>query len=366
MIPFTFIFRTSLTATAVSGLGLALTFASHTEPPLEPNRLTSSPAQPLPLQSNLYWEDYDRDRLLDALSIQPDGGVRLLRNNGDFGFDDVTQRVGLSNLAGASKALWGDYDADSLPDLFILSATSSRLLRQGTSGVFLDVTEEAGLKIQGEVLQAQWLDFDANGLRDLQVSTSQTELLYKNIGAGSFQQVEIGAPGDVDGSSNGGSIAAGLCSTTIDDFANPGSCISASTTPTLGMLYPLSSQLFVDPTTGYTGINTTSPEQHLDVRGNLWVRRKLIFADGTAQKTAQLVGPEGPAGADGAEGPEGPVGPEGPIGPEGPAGADGPEGPAGPAGAGGAVGPEGPIGLRVPLVPTARKVLKARLVPRAL
>jgi len=56
------------------------------------------------------------------------------------------------------------------------------------------------------------------------------------------------------------------CADSLADQANPGNCLQASTVPTLGMLYPLSEHLFVDPG-GYVGVGTTLPLAPLHVRG---------------------------------------------------------------------------------------------------
>jgi len=43
----------------------------------------------------------------------------------------------------------------------------------------------------------------------------------------------------------------------VRDASGPG-CIGASSVPTLGKLYPLSNEFYVDPTTGHVGVGTTS------------------------------------------------------------------------------------------------------------
>jgi hypothetical protein len=54
------------------------------------------------------------------------------------------------------------------------------------------------------------------------------------------------------------------CADSLVDQADLQSCVQAATLPTLGMLYPLSQDLFVDPG-GYVGIGTTSPDSKLHV-----------------------------------------------------------------------------------------------------
>ncbi|MFO0985198.1 MAG: hypothetical protein U1E76_26295 [Planctomycetota bacterium] len=69
--------------------------------------------------------------------------------------------------------------------------------------------------------------------------------------------------------------AATYCPPGIEDQATTG-CLSASSIPTLGMLYPLSSDLYVDATTGFVGIGTTSPSYHLEINPG-----KLQLTEGT-------------------------------------------------------------------------------------
>lgn len=99
------------------------------------------------------------------------------------------------------------------------------------------------------------------------------------------------------------------CAPGIRDLANPGGeCIKASTVPALGLLHPLSLDLFVDPI-GNVGIGTTAPASKLTVAGAIHsTSGGFKFPDGTIQATAQLAGPPGPLGP---PGPEGPVGPPG-------------------------------------------------------
>lgn len=72
-------------------------------------------------------------------------------------------------------------------------------------------------------------------------------------------------------------------------------------------------RLVVLPSSGNFGIGTTTPAQKLEVSGSIKMSAgssgAIIFADGTTQSTATLIGPRGPQGATGATGPQGPPGP---------------------------------------------------------
>jgi hypothetical protein len=67
------------------------------------------------------------------------------------------------------------------------------------------------------------------------------------------------------------------CLNSIRDQASPSACIQASTTPTLGRLFPISSNLFV-AVGGNVGIGTTTPSARLHVSGTARVTDTLTLA----------------------------------------------------------------------------------------
>ncbi|MCC7170856.1 MAG: tail fiber domain-containing protein [Planctomycetes bacterium] len=71
----------------------------------------------------------------------------------------------------------------------------------------------------------------------------------------------------------------GLCVDALHDQASPQTCVTASSTPTLGSLYPLGPEFNVDAA-GHVGIGTTSPAHALDLVGDL--RGSGRFAVGNA------------------------------------------------------------------------------------
>ena len=281
--------------------------------------VTLSDSAPSP---TYHFADFDGDGLGDAFLVRPDrpGSARLLRNEGAGGFVDVTEALGLSSARTADFVRWADADLDGRLDLFVgRLAGPSELWVQTAQGTFEPAGLRMGLPEDLAAVSAMWRDVDADGAPDLLVSTFDAELLFRNDGQGLFDAYEIelpalepvtgsgsaalssdlggAAPKDSDGARDTAGpttrplgegrragTAAGatnlaprtgltqamtgtlefddLCSAKIRD-ASGGVCLQASRTPTLGRLFPLSTQLNVDQATDFVGINTTIPRARL-------------------------------------------------------------------------------------------------------
>ena len=361
---------------------LSMTESVRTEP-------TGGPA-------GFWWADFDGDGLQDAYVIGATGSGRLLRNVGDSAFVDVTLVSGLDGVGSARLAVWYDFDQDGSQDLFIGTRTGSYLMRNAGDGTFQDVTTQSGFCADGPTLAAQVLDYDRDGLADLVVRTSTGDHLYHALGFGAYEPIDLGLelpvvgeapvgaarptetasgpplptssglPDDKSRSTRGNvaasrrsamlsrgqvnplpgaplsqqssTISPPLCAFSIVDQSNPDSpaCLLADSTPTLGRLYPLGNEFYIDAVTGNVGIGTIAPGADLDVAGLAKVsgfqmptgaaKNLVLTSDSTG---VAFWGPP-PVGATGATGPEGPTGPAGAQGVPGPQGATGPAGPTGP------------------------------------
>lgn len=120
---------------------------------------------------------------------------RLFRNNGNGGFEDVTQKAGL--LEPRSKALGVallDYNGDSWVDLLVANDTQpNKLYRNRGDGTFTDVAvaagvafSEAGMARAGMGVDAA--DYDGSGRPSLIIGNFSNEMLalYHNEGNGLF------------------------------------------------------------------------------------------------------------------------------------------------------------------------------------
>lgn len=149
------------------------------------------------------WVDYDNDGDYDLFITATSGLARLLENDGQFNFTDITLQAGLSpfnaNNFGVSFA---DYDNDGFLDLYVArySMTGSTLnpehvnalYKNNGDGTFTDVTVNAGV---GDSIQPSfmgvWLDMNNDNYPDLYVINDRSlwgNSLYINNGDGTFTE----------------------------------------------------------------------------------------------------------------------------------------------------------------------------------
>jgi enediyne biosynthesis protein E4 len=125
--------------------------------------------------------DYDNDGWQDiflvngqTLETRETGALpsRLLRNNRDGTFTDVTQKAGLTKTGWGQGVCIGDYDNDGFDDLFVTYWGHNVLYHNNGDGTFSDVTQAAGLYSE----RIRWgsgcafIDYDRDGLLDLFVT----------------------------------------------------------------------------------------------------------------------------------------------------------------------------------------------------
>jgi hypothetical protein len=152
---------------------------------------------------NMVQADYDNDGDLDVFILRgawlraygkhPNS---LLRNNGDTTFTDVTLDVGLGDVHYPTKtAAWADFDNDGDLDLYVGNESTpdcpcpSQLFRNDGHGRFTDVAAQAGLQEHLFAMGAVWGDYNADRYPDLYVSTEGANRLYRNNRDGTFTDV---------------------------------------------------------------------------------------------------------------------------------------------------------------------------------
>lgn len=157
--------------------------------------------------------DYDNDGDPD-IYLCVDGPNVLYRNNGNGTFTDVTVVAGAGDARWTCSAAWADYDRDGWLDLYIGNYIQTlsfpfhtpwpnRLLHNNGNGTFSDVTAVCGVGGFGTTLAVLWTDFDHDGDQDLMAgndfgNTIEPNRLYRNDGPlpgppGSWSFTEVGA-----------------------------------------------------------------------------------------------------------------------------------------------------------------------------
>ena len=167
------------------------------------------------------WGDYDNDGFIDIYVANHEKPLlttvnrarclpdRLLRNNGNRTFTDVSAVAGivsLENMCGRGVN-WGDYDNDGDLDIYVANyrLDPNFLWRNNGDGTFTNVAAETGVEgseqegYYGHSIGAEWGDYDNDGELDLFVSnlahpryigTSNKSMLLENQGAPDFKFID--------------------------------------------------------------------------------------------------------------------------------------------------------------------------------
>ena len=155
--------------------------------------------------------DYNGDGREDLYVSQPAGlPNRLLRNNGDGTFDDVSAAAGVDVLDATSMAIFADFDNDGDQDLLLVMGTQLALMVNDGTGRY-SKKQDAGFRAgASSFTSAAVADFDRDGLLDIYVcaydfwtsgatydaptpyydaTNGPPNFLYRNRGRGVFEDV---------------------------------------------------------------------------------------------------------------------------------------------------------------------------------
>ena len=98
-------------------------------------------------------------------------GNSLLRNLGDFQFEDVTEQAGVRDGGLTLGIAWADYDMDGHQDLYLANDFGrNTLFRNRGDGTFADVSHESGTLDIAYGMSTSFADIDNDGDLDLYVS----------------------------------------------------------------------------------------------------------------------------------------------------------------------------------------------------
>lgn len=164
------------------------------------------------------WADYDNDGDLDLYvgnesTKDLPAPCQLFRNDGRGKFTDVAAHAGLDETLFAMGAVWGDFNDDRFPDLYVSTGFSSlsaaladggpnRLYRNNRDGTFTDVAEQLQVTRPMAAFPAWFWDFDNDGVLDIYASCSSGPVgvltspmrfglncLYRGDGKGGFDEI---------------------------------------------------------------------------------------------------------------------------------------------------------------------------------
>jgi hypothetical protein len=154
------------------------------------------------------WADYDNDGDLDLYVGNDSFPNQLFENDGHGQFTDVAKRAGVAHGGMAKGVVWGDYNDDRLPDLYVSNLDGPNQLYQNNgNGTLTDVSFRVSVERPFRSLPAWFWDFNNDGVLDIYVASYSTDAghlaadylrlpydapfdcLYQGIGNGRFREV---------------------------------------------------------------------------------------------------------------------------------------------------------------------------------
>jgi hypothetical protein len=149
------------------------------------------------------WADFDNDGRLDILltGYSSSGAVsQVWRNLGNGNFSNIN--AGLPGVFYSSVA-WGDFDNDGRPDILLTGTTNgfvtgnlSQVWRNLGNGAFSNLNVKLPGVSQGAVALG---DFDNDGRLDILLtgysSNGPISQIWRNLGNGAFTNINAGLPG---------------------------------------------------------------------------------------------------------------------------------------------------------------------------
>jgi enediyne biosynthesis protein E4 len=145
--------------------------------------------------------DIDNSGRLDIYVCRFNAPNLLFVNQGDGTFREMAHAYGLDVVDASGQASFADYDRDGRLDVYIatnlLDSSShpngqrGRLLHNNGNHTFTDVTAQAGMTAESQSHSASWWDYDNDGWPDLYVANDygQPDHLYHNNRDGTFTDV---------------------------------------------------------------------------------------------------------------------------------------------------------------------------------
>lgn len=154
------------------------------------------------MASGISAADYNGDGFVDLYISGWLSPSRLLRNNGNFTFTDVTAEAGLTLVAPANASAWADIDGNGWLDLYVTTRTGTnsnytrnKFYKNMGDGTFVEMAAELGIDCEDDPsLIPLFFDFNRNGRMDLFIGTDKGTAgvyrtrLFRNDG-GTFTEI---------------------------------------------------------------------------------------------------------------------------------------------------------------------------------
>lgn len=148
--------------------------------------------------------DYNNDKWPDLYLAQDKTKINtLLRNNGDETYTNTSVLSGANLAMNAMSVAVGDYNRDGWQDIYISNTPhGNRLLKNDGDETFTEVSIPTGTTFNGTAWGALFLDVDNDGWEDIYVSgmdagaSAISSALYLNNTEDAFWQPTLAMPGD--------------------------------------------------------------------------------------------------------------------------------------------------------------------------
>ncbi|PYX89513.1 MAG: hypothetical protein DMG67_14915, partial [Acidobacteria bacterium] len=140
------------------------------------------------------WSDYDNDGFLDLYVgryIDPRKDIpttfyarngepnQLYHNNGDGTFTNVTRQAGVGDTGLCLGVVWGDFNEDGYPDLYVVNDFGRKTLyRNNGDGTFKDITTKSNTLAYGAGMSASFVDYDNDGKFDFYVTHIRSDFAW--------------------------------------------------------------------------------------------------------------------------------------------------------------------------------------------
>lgn len=127
----------------------------------------------------------------------------LFHNRGDGTFEEVSKKAGVDDPDHyfGLGVIWGDYDGDGWPDLYVANDSGPNYLYHNKhDGTFEEIGMLAGVAVSGDGLQqgsmgVDWGDYRRDGRMGMFVTnfTEQADTLYRSLGKDQFADLSLPA-----------------------------------------------------------------------------------------------------------------------------------------------------------------------------